>query len=219
MSDLFLGAGQGFGQAFKDTRKQTGQQIFEISSCPGPADTHLSVDWAKIDESLVHRFVKDLPHMDLVFFNQNGSSLSALSFQDQAGNILGLWKQIAHWRQSHFVSCQLPFQIIHTLGDRLDERSRVCFMLSSTVVRHGDSLEHADYIANKFQNYLMIKNFARSHPAVFLGIDPGSLAADKDFSAKLAIMQNIIARPRINTNGKVFDLTGNQSSVFRVFDQ
>lgn len=219
MNDLFLGAGQGFGQAFKDARKQAGQQVFEISSSPGNQNTHLSVNWSTVNEASVHRFVKKLPPIDLVFFNQNGSSLSAESFQDQGSNILDLWKQISHWRQSYFVSCQLPFQIIHTLGDRLQAHSLICFMLSSAVVYHDAILGHADYIANKFQNYLVMKNFAKSHPAVFLGIDPGHLLPNEDFSYKISMMQNIISRPRSNINGKVFDLTGNESSLFQVFDQ
>lgn len=219
MNDLFLGAGQGFGQAFKQARKQAGQAIFEISSSQTSQNTHLPVDWSTVNEAYVHRFLTSLPQIDLVFFNQNGSSLSAMSFQDRSGSILDLWKQISHWRQTHFVSCQLPFQIIHTLGDRLDENSRVCFMLSSTVVRHGASLEHADYIANKFQNYLLMKNFAKSHPAAFLGIDPGNLAADEDFGCRLAMIEHIIARPNAAINGKVFDLKGDESSFFKVFDQ
>jgi hypothetical protein len=219
MNDLFVGAGQGFGQSFKQARKQSGQQVFEISSSVAIADTHLTVDWSTVNEASVHRFLKNLPQIDLVFFNQNGSSLSARSFQDLNGNILDLWQQISHWRQSYFVSCQLPFQIIQTLGDRLTSHSRICFMLSSTVVRHSTSLEYADYIGNKFQNYLVMKNFARSHPSTFLGIDPGSLLTGEDFSARLEAIQNILVRPRSAINGKVFDLTGNESSVFRVFDQ
>jgi len=218
MTDLFVGASKGLAKSLAQTRADTGHEILHISSAESADNDSVRVDWTQVQESDLHRFLMRSPKIDLVFFNQNGSSLSASSFQNHRYETLDLWKQIAHWRQSYFVSCQLPFQVIHSLGDRLDERSRVCWMLSSMVVRHCSDAGYADYIGNKFQNYLIMKNFARAHRSCFFGIDPGDLNDGNDEN-KLSALLELIDRPVEITNGRVFDSKGSPSALYEIFDQ
>lgn len=102
------------------------------------------------------------------------------------------------------------------LGDRLDQSSRVCWMLSSMIVRHDHDPGYADYVGNKFQNYMLLKNFARQHPSCFLGFEPGNVKGP-DISNKISAINEIIARPRAETNGRVFDMTGDRSTLFDMF--
>ena len=218
MTDLFVGASKGLAKSLAQIRADTGHEILHVSSAESTDQNGIKVDWKHVRESDLHRFLMRLPKIDLLFFNQNGSSLSASSFQNNRYETLDLWKQIAHWKQSYFVSCQLPFQIIHCLGDRLDEQSRVLWMLSSMVVRHSNDPGYADYIGNKFQNYLIMKNFARAHRACFIGIDPGNLN-DGDDENKLSALLELIDRPVEITNGRVFDSKGSPSALYEIFDQ
>lgn len=218
MTDLFVGASKGLAKSLSAARVEAGHEVLHISSTTTDSDAHtLTVDWSLVKESDLHRFLNGLPQIDLVFFNQNSSSLSESSFHQDRYQPLDLWKQMAHWRQSYFVSCQLPFQIIHSLGDRLHKNSRICWMLSSMIVRHPDP-GYADYIGNKFQNYLLMKNFAQRHQSCFMGIDPGDLN-QTDQSIKVSTLLELFDRPVIQTNGRIFDRMGEESLLFSAFDR
>lgn len=217
MTDLFVGSSKGLAKSLSQARANAGHEVLHISSSASAGAGALAVDWNRINESDLHRFLTGLPRIDLVFFNQNSSSLSESSFRMDRYQPLDLWKQIAHWRQSYFVSCQLPFQIIHSLGDRLHSDSRICWMLSSMIVRHPDP-GYADYIGNKFQNYLLMKNFASRHQSCFMGIDPGDLN-NTNQDIKLSALLQLLDRPVAQTNGRVFDCLGAESSLFTTFDQ
>lgn len=216
MNDLYVGAGKGIGEQLSRQRGAAGHRIFHITGKNHGGVDNLAVDWSKLRESDLQKYLAELPKIDLLFFNQNASSLSAASFKSGTYNIINLWKQIAHWRQSYYVSCLMPFQIIHTLADRLHEDSRVCWMLSSMVVRHDHDPGHADYIGNKFQNYMLVKNFARNHPSCFVGLDPGNVNG-ADHNDKINMVQQILDRPKDQINGRVFDMTGQESDLYRVF--
>ena len=216
MNDLYIGAGKGIGNQLSQQRSAAGHQSFHITGRDHGRARDLVVDWSKLRESDLQRYLSKLPRIDLLFFNQNASSLSAASFESGQYSIIDLWKQTAHWQQSHYVSCLMSFQIIHTLADRLHKDSRVCWMLSSMVIRHDDDPGHADYIANKFQNYLLMKNFSRQHPSCFMGLDPGN-ANGSDHGTKIKMIQDILGRPTAQINGRVFDMTGQESDLYRVF--
>lgn len=217
MNELFVGASKGFAKSLQNRRAEEGHRIFNVSGWIATDTDSLQVDWAKINETNLHRWLRQLPKIDLIFFNQNSSSLSESSFRDNTYQDLDLWKQIAHWKQSYFVSCQLPFQIVHSLGDRLHKDSRVCWMLSSMVVRDKSHTGYADYIGNKFQNYIIMKNFAKTHGSCFFGIEPGGINNHHDLE-KITVLQHILQRPVDIVNGKVFDSAGSESALFNLFD-
>ena len=214
--DLFIGASKGFGLNLKNHREEFGHEICHITSSPSSKKSDLTVDWKTVKESDIHRWITQLPKIDFVFFNQNSSSLSDTSFDPGQNDTLKIWKHISHWRQSYYVSCQLPFQIIHALGSKLDQTSCVCWVLSSMVVKHNHDTKYADYIGNKFQNYMIMKNFSRYHPSCFIGFEPGSLSQENHHD-KINNLENIMVRPFGDINGKVFDSHGNESELYRVF--
>jgi len=216
MNDLFIGAGKGIGAKLAHDRGHAGHRVFHITSQHSDRKDYFTVDWSSVGEPYLHKYLANLPVIDLLFFNQNSSSLSAASFRSGTYGVIDLWRQLRHWRQSHYVSCLMPFQIIHTLADRLHAESRVCWMLSSMVVKHNHDPAHADYVGNKFQNYMLVKNFAMNHPSCFVGIDPGEVRAF-DHDQKSAAIQALIQRPKAQINGRVFDMTGQQSALFDVF--
>lgn len=216
MKALFVGAGWNLGQVLRRRLQDQGCEIWHITSAGDAGDDRdLVVDWHSIKESDLQRWLHQLPDMDLVFFNQNSSSLDAGCFTQDRYTVLECWKQIGHWRQSHYVSCQLPFQIIHALGPRLHGQSRVCWMLSCMVARHRHNPGHADYIASKFQNFLMIQNFAQHHPACFLGIEPGGSVRCSDLDSAAQQVQHILEIPVSDANGKVYAMDGELSTLYR----
>jgi len=132
------------------------------------------IDWKTINVANIEKFLNCLPNLDFIFFNQNSSALNQQNFQQNCHSTVDLWKQEKTWSQCYFVSCILPFHIIHSLGDRCDKNTKVGWMLSTYVYFHSD-IKNADYIGNKYQNFLMMKNFSKTHPACFFGINPDNL--------------------------------------------
>lgn len=217
MNDLFIGAGKGIGLALQQYRRHLGHDTFNITSRSSTNPQDFTVDWTTLNESHLHRWLRRLPKIDLVFFNHNYSSLNRANFRSGAHDTLHLWQQVKHWRQAYWVSCQMPFEIIHTLKDRLHEESRVVWMLSSMIasgpISDPDQLGYADYIGNKFQNYLVMRNFAANHHACFLGLEPGNVSGtDHDF--KIAMIDDILRRPKTEINGGVFGMQGEQRPNF-----
>lgn len=213
MNELYIGTGKRFAQELIADRRARGNRVFCISSQEAE-DTFL-VDWLTVTAADVHKIIRKLPALDVVLFNQNASSLSAASFEPNQYPTLDLWRQVDHWEQSYFVSCQLPFAIIHGLGSKLNEQSRIAWTLSSMITDHTHDEQYADYIAYKYQNYMIMKNFAHNHPGCFFGIDPGQItkgiATDADFATKVGQYNQLLAKPDLN--GRVWMLDGTVSKT------
>lgn len=212
MNDLYIGASQGLAAAYQQHRQSQGHVCYSVSSQSGP--NTCQVDWNTINASSLHRWAQTLPPLDLIFFNQNSSALSADSFASMP--TLKLWQQVAHWQQSYFVSCQLPYLVIQTLGARISDQTRVIWMLSGMVARPFADSSYADYIGNKYQNMLIMRNFAQSSPGCFVGIDPGEIAAGQ-LSQQLHGLDTVIALPRDQANGNIFGLDGKLAQNFDIF--
>ncbi len=214
MTDLYIGASQGLAAAYQQHRESQGHVCYSVSSRPG--ERTCKVDWSSINTSSLHRWAQTLPPLDLIFFNQNSSALSTGSFAPMP--TLKLWQQVAHWQQSYFVSCQLPYLVIQTLGARISDQTRVVWMLSGMVTRPFADPGYADYIGNKYQNMLIMRNFAQSAPGCFVGIDPGNIATGQ-LTQQLQGLDRVIALPRDQANGNVFGLDGNRAQNFDMFTQ
>lgn len=210
MHSLLIGCGGDFGQRLEHELKNQGHTVWQITSDSSPDPCALTVDWSTVDMDSLHRWLRSLPPLDLVFFNQNGASLNTPSFQPEAYQPLALWQQVKQWRQTHWTSCELPFFTVHTLGAALQAHTRVVWMLSESIYKYNQRYQHADYVANKFQNLLIMKNFAQHHPGVFFAVEPGEI--DQRPQAKIQTLIDLVGQS--GTEGQIFNLdTG------RAYDQ
>jgi hypothetical protein len=216
MNELYIGTSKGFvSQAIKMRREQ-GHTVFCISSQPSDDPYTFTVDWKTVNAADIYKITKALPNLDLILFNQNSSSLNQNSFEStMSDQTLMIWKQMDHWRQSYFVSCQLPFSLIHHLQSKISTDTRVIWMLSSMIVRHQSSTEYADYIGNKYQNFLIMKNMAQNHTGCFFGIDPGDISGS-DFGTKIAQFQELIKKDTNILSGLVWKFDGQLSDVTKL---
>jgi hypothetical protein len=217
MNELYVGTGKRFAKELIADRRARGHRVYCISGQAGE-DT-FQVDWHTITAADIHKITRKLPELDVVLFNQNASSLSKSCFESDQYPTLDLWRQIDHWEQSYFVSCQMPFAIIHGLGSKLTEHSRIAWTLSSMITDHTHDEQYADYIAYKYQNYMLMKNFAHNHPGSFFGIDPGQItdgiATDQDFGVKISQYNQLLDQP--NLNGQVWMIDGTVSKTTNLF--
>jgi hypothetical protein len=187
---LLVGCGSKFGLELTQRLLNMGWTVFSISgsdiSCPGNLH-HLTIDWSTVNVAQLEKFLKVVPGLDLVFFNQNSSSLSSDNFTANSFKTAELWKQEKTWAQSYFVSCILPFHIIHTLGTRCSDTTKVGWMLSEYIYNHSD-ISYPDYIGNKYQNYLLMKSFSKNHNSCFFGVNPDNLSLNQNTDNLVGIL-------------------------------
>jgi hypothetical protein len=213
---LLIGCGSKFGLTLLESLLQQGWQVFSISGSALPAHdnlTQLTVDWHTVSVANMEKYLKSLPDIDLVFCNQNASALAAHNFGVDSYSTVELWKQEKTWAQSYFVSCILPFHIIHTLGSRCTASTKIGWMLSGYVCNHSD-VSNADYIGNKYQNYVLMKAFSEHHPSCFFGVNPDDLNSNQDREQLLQLLTDDACNFRSN----VVKFNGNIDKRFEIFN-
>ena len=216
---LLIGCGSKFGL---DLLKNLLDQNWTIYSISGSIIDSQSdnlyqeiVDWKTVNVGTIEKFLKSCPQMNLIFFNQNSSALEKDYFTRNYYSTLELWKQEKTWSQSYFVSCILPFHIIHSLGNRCDINTKVVWMLSTYIYSHTN-ISHADYIGNKYQNYLIMKNFSQTHPSCFIGINPDALS-ETGTTDNIKKLITVIDDALTNISGKVIKFDASEDENFRQF--
>ena len=166
-----------------------------------------------MDIAQIEKFLKKLPDIDLIFFNQNSSALNSDDFIKNKST-LNLWQLEKEWNQAYFVSCILPFHVIHTLKIV----HKVVWMLSPLCYHHPDGqIGFADYIGNKYQNYLILKNFSKQNQSIFIGLNPDKLLSSSD-DVRIKQMVRFIESINKTANGRVFFLDGNEDINFTKFN-
>ena len=96
------------------------------------------------------------------------------------------------------MSCQLPYFIIQTLGEKVPNDAKIGWMLSSYIDKNKAGVsDHADYSGYKFTNYLVMKNFNKKYEC--FGINPDFESTDQ--------IQNLITdicNGKIKCDGNIF---------------
>jgi len=217
MNALIIGgsSGTGFGVNIIYALLQKGFNVYSISGSSTTIEhnniMHYQINWKSITVESLEQFLLKLPNIDFILFNQNGSSLTDFDFSDTT-KTLDLWKLEEDWKQTYFTSTILPFHIIKTLNKKCSNKTKIAWMLSRLIQDHSniEELKYADYVGNKFQNMLIMKNFAKYHRACFFGIVPGSHINISEVDEKLLI-NNIIneSTDRLNGTIRMLDLSMN----------
>lgn len=213
---LLVGCGSKFGKRLLNSLVTNNWEVYSISGSAIDNNNvnQCIINWQTVNVANIEKFLKNIPPVDLIMFNQNSSALANQNFTQNSYATLELWKQEKHWNQCYFVSCILPFHIIHTLGNRCSASTNVAWMLSSYIYKHKN-ISHADYIGNKYQNYLIMKNFSQAHPANFFGINPDTITDSSDSDQLTKVLTN----GSCDLNGKVVKFDGTEDVNFNMFIQ
>jgi hypothetical protein len=161
---LTIGCGSGNGKIIVDTLLANDFAVTNIGSSQHPACTNIAIEWQDLDITNLHKIYQPGScHIDLVFFNQNASSLEISAFNPGQDN-LQVWKLIKNWRHTHWISCQLPVLLLHYLSKNLASSSKVGWMLSSMMCHDRPDVEsYPDYSSQKYFNYLAMKCFSEHY--------------------------------------------------------
>lgn len=200
---LLIGCGNERGSKIVLGCKKAGYSITNIGAGQStvPGVNNIIIDWDNLEIESLYKILKQIDHhVDFIFFNQNSSSLAEIDFSETKGT-LDNWGLIKGWSKSYWLSCQLPYFLIHTLGAYLDKNSTIGWMLSGFIdVKKVGVEHHPDYSGYKFTNYLIMKNFNRKFKC--FGINP-SFNDNKDIET----LVKDICLGEIVCNGDFFNLT------------
>jgi hypothetical protein len=171
---LVFGCGSKFGLSLATELENCGFLVYGVS---GSIETErvLKIDWDTCFINDFEKFLRNLPKIDLVIFNQNSHALTDNYWQLNSVPIFNIWKQSKQWKQSFYVNCILPTHVLHTLAsaDNLDNKSQILFMLSASMFNQKPG--PLDYYGQKYQNYINMKKFAKKNTQTFIGVCPGHL--------------------------------------------
>jgi len=170
---LLIGCGNERGSEIVLGCREAGYSITNIGSNPSTVSdvNNIKIEWNSLGIESLHKILKQIDHnIDFLFFNQNASSLAEIDFT-KTKKTLDNWGSIKGWSRSYWLSCQMPYFLIHTLGDHLDSNTNIGWMLSGYIdVKKTGVEDHPDYSGYKFTNYLIMKNFNKKFRC--FGINP-----------------------------------------------
>jgi hypothetical protein len=159
---LTIGCGQGASSVIIDTLLEKNYSVTNIGSRGHPGCNNIQIQWNDLSITNLHKVYKCHDTLDFVFFNQNGSSLEIGAFDPAKHDTLETWKLIKDWQQTYWISCQMPFLLLHHLKENLQPTSKVGWMLSSTMQWDQANVEqYPDYSSQKYFNFLAMKCFGR----------------------------------------------------------
>lgn len=161
---LTIGCGGGNSSAIIDTLLEKGYRVTNVGNSGHPGATNIQVKWSDLQITNLHRLVEIDGPLDFVFFSQNGSSLNSNNFDFANTDMLDAWKLVKDWQQSHWISCQMPFLLLHTLKKHLTPQTKIGWMLSSTMMWDNLNVEqYPDYSSQKYFNYLAMRCTGQHH--------------------------------------------------------
>lgn len=213
MNALLVGWGSEFGQALRDAL----QKSYTVYTIGSDTQSNLCVDWKTVSQATLEKQLRRLPKMDLIIFNQNGTSLNHADFVTK-NSISALWKLEKSWMQTHFTSCILPYHIVNSLDI---DNTTVVFVLSSMLYNHELETHMfglADYSANKYQNYVTMKSFSKWHgKGCFLGVTPVKLNSSNKKTVSEQLVNTLTTAELVNGSVVYFD--GTPDLNYRKFEK
>ena len=178
---LLIGCGDQRGSDIIRGCQEANYKVTNIGSSVSalPSVKNIKIEWNSLDLITLHKILKEIDHeVDFVFFNQNAATLSPTNFKHNNQKTIEIWGTVKSWTRSYWLSSQLPYFMIETLGSRLHSKSKIGWMLSSFIdINQNGVEEYPDYSGYKFTNYLIMKNFSKKYDC--FGINPQFEKPDK----------------------------------------
>jgi hypothetical protein len=212
---LVIGCGKKFAQSITDDLASLDYSIYGISSKNFDNNNYLHVDWETCSIFYLEKFIKSLPKLEIIIFNQNYPALGDSTDHLGSESVEFYLKQSKKWMQAHYVNCILPYQMLQslTVNDKLFDDTTVCWMLSRSALSLKLSTS-LDYSGQKYQNYITMKQLAMHNSQTFLGFCPTHLDDDDSQILNQArSLVNLLTNTQASMSGKVFKLTQENDCV------
>jgi hypothetical protein len=201
---LVVGCGSLYGKEISQQLQNNGYTVYGISGTESQDPNILKINWETCGIQDFEKFLRNLPQLDLVVFNQNSSALNNNYVKLNSIDIIEVWKRAKRWNQSHYVNCILPTHILHTLAltNKLADQTCIAWIVSRSMF--GTS-QHTpvDYAGQKYQNYNTMKILSLNNSQIFIALCPGELT-DKNRSNKAIKLVNFLSNATDTYSGKLF---------------
>jgi hypothetical protein len=205
MSDknaFIVGCGSKFGADLLDSLQTQGFTVYGISGSEINNPNILTVDWQTCGIADIEKFLRGLPVLDLIIFNQNSPALTDDCINLTSNiSIMEVWRRSEQWKQSHYINCVLPLHCLHTLNNKLTNNSIILWVLSFSMFTIDAP---TDYIGQKYQNYITMKQFAKINSQIYLGICPGTLVDDNREKKSMTVVNFLINNITHDDSGKFY---------------
>jgi len=197
---LLIGCGNARGDKIIRGCEISGLTVTNIGSSLSPKSSvkNISINWDDLDITELHKILKTIKSpIDFIFFNQNASSLSQSDFKQQK-KTLDLWSLVKSWSKSYWLSCQMPYFLIQTLGTKISADAKIGWMLSTYIDKDKQGVwDHPDYSGYKFTNYLIMKSMSEKYQC--FGINP-----EFDGKDKIEEISKNVCNGTKKCNGEIF---------------
>jgi hypothetical protein len=209
---LIFACGGKFGKSISQVLTNRGFTVYGVSSTIQSTNT-LSVNWDNCFINHFEKFLRQLPKIDVVIFNQNSKALNNSVYELGSTHILDIWKQSKQWGQSHYVNCVLPVHALHTLAEsnKIDHTSKIVWILSGSMFT---GLAPIDYVGQKYQNYITLQKLAKINLQTFLGVCPGKLTDTVCNTRSQQLIDLLETSSIINGGFYAFDQTTQNFKLF-----
>ena len=206
---LIIGCGSLYGKDLSESLQNKSYNIYGISSTAMPDLNVLTVDWNTCNIPDFEKFLRKLPCIDLIVFNQNSPALTDDYNKLSSVDIFEVWKRAKKWSQSHYVNCILPTHLLHTLvsTNKVSNQTCIVWMLSNSMFGKTQ-MSPVDYVGQKYQNYIMMKTLALNNPQIFIGINPGKIDVTNSVK-KAKDLADFLFNNNKEYSGKLFSQTDN----------
>jgi len=218
LNALIVGCGSLYGKEISNQLQLKGYTVYGISGTITQNPNILTVDWETCDIQNFEKFIRKLPQIDVVVFNQNSPALIDEYYKINSLATLEVWKRAKRWSQSHYVNCILPTHILHTLGstNKFTDQTVITWILSSSMFGKNHNVP-VDYIGQKYQNYIVMKTLAATNPQIYTGICPGHIT-DENRISKAVELTEFIVNSTHDLSGNCFILTKTGISKYQPLD-
>ena len=149
---LVIGTGKQFGAGICSSLESKGYTVYGITSNKtADQSRNLILDWETCTITTPEAFIKNLPILDVVVFNQNFPVLTPSYTKLGSLEQIDVLRQSGKWTQAHFVNCVLPLVLLNRLHSRNKlSNTKVAWILSLAMFKNNTTV---DYIGQKYQNY------------------------------------------------------------------
>lgn len=209
LNALIVGCGSLYGKELAQQLEQNGYTVYGISGTISQNLNILNIDWNTCAIQDFEKFLRKLPQIDLIVFNQNSPALTDEYLKLTSVDIIEIWKRAKRWHQSHYVNCILPTHLLHTLALTKKINKHACITWVVSAAMFGEKIGvPVDYVGQKYQNYTTMKTMSLNNPQIFVGICPGTIN-DQNRINKAGVLVNFLINIDNNHSGKLFCQTEN----------
>lgn len=167
---LLFGFGDKWGKHFISYLSKKGIQIDSVSSkeLELPNVNNIKIDWFGLDRNKIKELIDPDTKYDLIFFNHNNGGAPSDHFLKPGNEI-----DLGQWNYNYWISCQLPYVVIHHLSNSITENTKIGWMLTGLIIGSDKSLyQYAGYAGVKSTNLHIMRGFSQFHRGIFFGLNP-----------------------------------------------